>query len=116
MSKLGRRNFLSSGGGFATALLTAFAPASSAREPAGAPPAHSEGLNGFLAAVIAGDVDAVNAFLAQDDALLYARDHHGQSAYLLAAYAGRAEVIKIFESRNIVLDVYEAASAARLDR
>ena len=101
-----RRNFLAGSGALAAAL---FAPAAGfAKE--------QNVLSDFLAAVVAGDTDKVNALLDQNNALLYARDSKGQSAYLLAAYAKRAEVIKIFESRNIVLDVYEAAAAARVDR
>jgi len=70
----------------------------------------------FRAAVIAGDVNAVAGFLSKDPALLYARDAQGQSVYLLACYAQRTSVTALLESKGLVLDVYEAAAAGRIDR
>jgi ankyrin repeat protein len=107
MANQARRKFLTSGGALAAAVL---APADASAGEQG------DLLDDFLAAAISGNAPTVNALLDRNNALLYARDRIGQSAYLLAAYAKRAEIIKIFESRNIVLDVYEAASTARIDR
>jgi len=70
----------------------------------------------FRRAVLSGDVKKVEEFLARDAALLYARDALGQSVYLLAAYARQAEVMKIFEAKGLVVDVYEASAAGKLDR
>lgn len=70
----------------------------------------------FRQAVLRGDVKKVEEFLARDVALLYARDARGQSVYLLAAYAGQDAVMKIFEAKGLVLDVYEASAAGKVDR
>ncbi|MBI3405400.1 MAG: ankyrin repeat domain-containing protein [Acidobacteria bacterium] len=70
----------------------------------------------FLQAAVAGDAKSVEQFLAQDGSLLYARDEAGQSAYLLAAYAGREEVLKAMEVRGLVLDIHEAMAGGKGDR
>lgn len=70
----------------------------------------------MIRAAVSGDANAVDAFLAKDPALLYARDAEGQSVYLLAAYARRQKITALFESKGIVLDVYEAAAAGKIDR
>jgi hypothetical protein len=70
----------------------------------------------FRRAVIDGDARAVEQFLSKDPALIYERDAHGQSVYLLAAYAKRAEILKLLESKGLQLDVYEAIAGGRLDR
>jgi ankyrin repeat protein len=70
----------------------------------------------FRRAVTAGDADVVAGFLAKDPALLYARDAQGQSVYLLACYEQRTNVMTLLESKGLVLDVYEAAAAGKIDR
>ena len=70
----------------------------------------------FRRAVIEGDANTVSAFLAKDPSLLYARDAQGQSVYLLACYAQRSSVMALLESKGLVLDVYEAAGAGKIDR
>jgi uncharacterized protein len=72
--------------------------------------------NPYRRAVLSGDLKKVEEFLAHDPSLLYARDATGQSVYLLAAYAGQASVMTLFESKGLVLDVYEAAAGGKLDR
>src|SRR5271155_4610833 len=70
----------------------------------------------YRRAALNGDVKTVEEFLAHDPALLYARDVNGQSVYLLAAYANQQAVTGLFESKGLVLDVYEAAAAGKVDR
>ncbi|MGH9704839.1 MAG: ankyrin repeat domain-containing protein, partial [Candidatus Acidiferrales bacterium] len=59
---------------------------------------------------------AVKQHLDHDPGLLYGRDFQGQSVYLLAAYARQPEVMAFFESKGLVLDVYEAAAGGKIDR
>jgi len=72
--------------------------------------------NEYRRAVLAGDVKTVERFLSKDASLRYARDANGQSVYLLAAYAAQPAVMKLFEDKGLVLDVYEAAAGGKLDR
>jgi ankyrin repeat protein len=70
----------------------------------------------FRRAVLVGDLKAVQQGLERDPALLYSRDAHGQSVYLLACYAGQTAVASFFESKGLELDVYEAAASGKVDR
>jgi ankyrin repeat protein len=70
----------------------------------------------YRRAVLSGNLQSVQEFIARDPSLLYARDASGQSVYLLAAYASRAPVMSWFESKGLVLDVHEAAAGGKLDR
>jgi ankyrin repeat protein len=70
----------------------------------------------YRRAVLSGDVHSVEGFLARDPSLLYARDRNGQSVYLLAAYAAQPAVMNLFESKGLVLDVYEAAAGGKMER
>ncbi len=70
----------------------------------------------FRRAVLTGDMNAVAQAIARDPALIYARDAQGQSVYLLAAFAGQAEVMNYFESKGLVPDVYEAAAGGKVAR
>jgi len=70
----------------------------------------------FRRAVLTGDLDAVKRFVARDPSLVYSRDAQGQSVYLLAAYAGQAEVMTFLESKGITLDIYESVAGAKMDR
>jgi uncharacterized protein len=72
--------------------------------------------NSFRRAVLSGDLETVEQGLERDPALLYARDAHGQSVYLLACYAGRAALARLFESKGLELDVYEAAAGGKVER
>lgn len=64
----------------------------------------------FLAAVTAGDLDAVGHALAADPSLAARRDASGVSAVLLAAYAGHAAVRDLLARFKGSLDVFEAAA------
>ena len=70
----------------------------------------------FRQAVIAGDLKVVQEFVARDQALVYSRDARGQSVYLLAAYAGRPEVMAYLESKGVTLDIYEAVAGEKMER
>ena len=70
----------------------------------------------YRRAVIDGNLAVVQQHLEKDPALLYARDAQGQSVYLLAAYAGQPAVMALFESKGLVLDIYEAAAGGKTDR
>jgi ankyrin repeat protein len=120
--KFGRRTFMT---GVVGAAIAAAVPATiQARESAkpfenpsmNTTPAFEPGQSAFLQAVTAGDTHAVEAFLGQDPSLLYARDVQGQSAYLLAAYAGQRQVMSLLESKGLVMDIYEVAAGLKLDR
>jgi ankyrin repeat protein len=80
----------------------------------------AELLNGetdaFRRAVLTGDLKTIKQGLDRDAALLYSRDAHGQSVYLLACYAEQTVVASFFESKGLELDVYEAAAGGKVDR
>jgi ankyrin repeat protein len=70
----------------------------------------------FRRAVLSGDLKTVQQGVERDPALLYSRDAHGQSVYLLAAYAEQSAVMSFFESKGLELDIYEAAAGGKVDR
>ncbi len=70
----------------------------------------------FRRAVLSGDLKSVQLGLERDPALLYSRDAHGQSVYLLACYARQTAVASLFESTGLELDVYEAAAGGKVER
>lgn len=128
--RLPRRDFLS---GTAGAGLAALVPAGEGRWQTGFRTLNDDSPNGtpnsglaaelmkaegdpFRRAVLSGDLKAVEQGLARDPGLLYSRDAHGQSAYLLAGYAGQAAVMSLFEANGLALDVYEAAAGGKIDR
>lgn len=135
VKKIARREFIAGAAGVAGAALTAsklaaaISPAGGfLREGFGAGPGHESAGRGnpledfaqetdpFRLAVIKGDVSTVTKALERDPGLLYARDASGQSVYLLAAYAGRKEMMALLESKGLVLDAYEAAAGGKVDR
>jgi uncharacterized protein len=130
MNELLRREFLAgtAAAGFAltaNSALPTFAGAvpfissnSSSSEPANSIAAEllKREADPFRKAVLTGDLDAVKQFVARDPSLVYSRDAQGQSVYLLAAYAGQAEVMAFLETKGITLDVYEAVAGAKMDR
>jgi ankyrin repeat protein len=61
-------------------------------------------------AIEADDVAAVRALVADDPALASARDEHGVSALMRAAYRGDRAVIDAVRERASDLDVFEAAA------
>jgi ankyrin repeat protein len=69
----------------------------------------------FRRAVITGNLATVKQFVARDPALVYSRDAHGQSVYLLAAYADQSKVLAFFESSGITLDIYEAVAGDKME-
>jgi len=64
----------------------------------------------FLAAVKAGDTAAMERLLAGNPTLADARDDHGISALLLAAYHGQPATRDLLAGRKTSLDVFEAAA------
>ncbi len=70
----------------------------------------------FRRAVLRGDLTTVQQGLERDPGLLYSRDAHGQSVYLLACYARQTAVAGLFESKGLELDVYEAAAGGKVER
>ena len=64
----------------------------------------------FIEAVKKGDREAVERMLANDPALVSARDENGVSAVLLSHYYGKDDVAKALLARRPVLDVFEAAT------
>jgi ankyrin repeat protein len=88
------------------------APDKTVKRDGGTCPSRSE----FVRDAAAGNLQAVRDQLERDETLLYARDSHGQSAYLLAAYAGKSNVTSFLDSKGIVLDAHEAAASGNVAR
>jgi ankyrin repeat protein len=65
---------------------------------------------GLLAAIRAGNAEAVRAELAADPALSRYRDEHGVSAICLAVYLGREPIARLIADTRDDLDVFEAAA------
>ncbi|MEO8027954.1 MAG: ankyrin repeat domain-containing protein [Bryobacteraceae bacterium] len=70
----------------------------------------------FRRAAVAGDLSTVHAMLDRDPGLLYARDAHGMSVFILASLAGKKPVAEALRSRGLVLDFFEAVTAGDRDR
>jgi len=70
----------------------------------------------LLAAIDAGDAETVRATLAADPTLAAARDADGVSATMHALYHGRPEIAETLAAALPALDIFEAASLARLAR
>jgi ankyrin repeat protein len=87
---------------------------SSSRANTNTPP--SARVADFCGAASEGRVDAMKAMLAEDPALLYARDAHGQSAFLLACLAQKTAAADFLLSQGLVLDIHEAVAAGKEDR
>ena len=73
-------------------------------------------VSALLAAIDAGDADAVDAALAADPGLAAARDGDGISATMHALYRGRAEIAGRIAAALPALDVVEAAALGRVER
>jgi len=70
----------------------------------------------MMAAVAAGDTDAVARLLAEDPSLASARGDDGVSAVLLARYRFDRPTMDVLLAADPELDVFEAAALGRLDR
>jgi ankyrin repeat protein len=98
-----------------TSICGAKAEARNANE-ATSEPELPEKRNTFLVQVQAGNVNTVVQMLAAAPHLLYARDHLGQSAFLLAAYARQESIMDLLEKQGLILDIHEASAGARIDK
>ena len=67
-------------------------------------------------AIRAGDASRVNELLEAAPSLAGARTLDGTSAVLMAIYCGRPEMVRLFEDRGVVLNLFEACAAGRLER
>jgi len=106
MPNLRRSSFLQIAAAAAGSALAA--PPLSAQNPA-APELDSQR---FRRAAVAGDLAIVTRLLDQDPALLYSRDAHGISVFILASLAGQKAVAAELQKRGLVLDVFEAVTVA----
>jgi ankyrin repeat protein len=70
----------------------------------------------MMAAVVAGDTDAVARLLAEDPSLASARGDDGVSAVLLARYRFDRPTMDALLAADPDLDAFEAAALGRLDR
>jgi ankyrin repeat protein len=70
----------------------------------------------FIEAVKKGDRDAVERMLANDPALVTAKDEQGVSAILLSHYYGKDDVARVLVARGPELDIFEAAAVGDADR
>ncbi len=68
----------------------------------------------LIAAVRAKDLRAVQRLVAEDASLASARSERGESAVLLAIYAGAGEIADFLIQRGAALDVFVAAAAGSL--
>jgi uncharacterized protein len=69
-----------------------------------------------MAAVKAGDADAVKALLAENASLVNAMDEEGNSAVLIATYWGKGDVADVLMMHSPKMNVFEAAAAGQLSR
>ena len=67
-------------------------------------------------AIRAGDASRVSELLEAAPGLTGARTHEGASAVLMAIYCGHPEMVRLFEDRGVVLNLFEACAAGRLER
>lgn len=118
-----RRDFLSGVAGFALVgkLSAQQNPAAVSAAPsavASAPGAGecTFGSGRFHAAIHAGDTVLMEKFLEQDPSLLYSRDQHGTSSFMLACLAGQPKAVELLLSKGLVMDLHEAAAAGKSDR
>ena len=70
----------------------------------------------FFAAVQAGDTAEVARLLAEEPALLEAKNEQGASAVLMACYTGRKEIRDLLVEKGARLALHEAAAAGKLSR
>lgn len=70
----------------------------------------------MLKAVKAGDLNAVKALLAENQALVNATDDEGNSAILIATYWGKHEVAEALLAHDPQMSVFEASAAGQLNR
>src|SRR5207237_772031 len=59
---------------------------------------------------------SVLRYLDQDPALMYSRDEHGQSVFLLACQNGHRPIAELLTARGLPLDIFEAAMYGDLER
>ena len=67
-------------------------------------------------AIRAGDASRVNELLEAAPGLAGARAPNGASAALMAIYCSHPEMVRLFEDRGVVLNVFEACAAGRPER
>lgn len=70
----------------------------------------------MLAAVKAGDVNAVKAMLAENPSLVNAIDGDSNSAILIATYWGKRDVADVLMQHAPKMNVFEASAAGQLSR
>lgn len=70
----------------------------------------------LIVAINAGDADRVGSILAEDPALVAARDSEGVSALMLARYRFDRAVTDVLLAADPELDVFEAAALGYVDR
>jgi ankyrin repeat protein len=73
-------------------------------------------VQGFFAAIRAGDADKVRSMLAEDAPLAEAKNEQGQSAVLAAVYSGRTEVRDFLIAHGARLEFHEAVAAGQMER
>ena len=73
-------------------------------------------VQGFFAAIRAGDVGKVKTMLAEDPPLAEAKNEQKQSAVLAAVYSGRNEVRDFLIAHGARLEFHEAVAAGQLER
>jgi ankyrin repeat protein len=67
-------------------------------------------------AIRAGDASRVNELLKAAPSLAGARAPDGASTILMAIYCGHPEMVRLFEDRGVVLNLFEACAAGRRER
>src|SRR5271169_3420160 len=67
-------------------------------------------------AIRAGDASRAKEILETAPRLAGARAPGGSSAVLFAIYCGHPDMVRLFEDRGVVLNLFEACAAGRLER
>ena len=73
-------------------------------------------VQGFFAAIRAGDAGKVKSMLAEDRALAESKNEQGQSPVLAAVYSGKSDVRDFLIAHGAHLEFHEAVAAGQLER
>jgi len=120
-----RREFLAGGAVCGSAILTTVGAAplpAPAKSPV--PPDTQEGgkeknvldSQKFRNAVCQGEIEGVKRFLEADPALMFSKDEHGQSVFMLACQNNHRPIAELLIARGLPLDIFEASLFGDLER
>ena len=120
-----RREFLAGSAVCGSAVLTTAgaaplpAPTHSAVVPGNQEPGKEKNLldsQKFRNAVCQGEIEGVKRYLEADPALMFSKDEHGQSVFMLACRNDRRPIAELLIARGLPLDIFEASLYGDLER